>query len=100
MLVLATLKEVDKHDKMRMCLWEERSNVMDTYTYEKIVKDVESGVEHMVLNIERNVVGKVDMCRHGYFNVKVEGGEEVWPMAKCKEIDVEKTKNTGRLSTF
>ncbi|MDG5468729.1 hypothetical protein P9J64_10420 [Deltaproteobacteria bacterium IMCC39524] len=73
---------------------------MDTYKYEKIVKDVESGVEHMVLNIERNVVGKVDMCRHGYFNVKVEGGEEVWPMAKCKEIDVEKTKNTGRLSTF
>ncbi len=54
----------------------------------------------MVLNTKRNVVGKVDMCRHGYFNVKVEGGEEVWAMADCKEIDVEKTKNTGRLSTF
>ena len=49
---------------------------MDMYTYEKIGKDVESGVEHMVLNIERNVVGIVDMCRHGYFNVKVEGGGE------------------------
>lgn len=73
---------------------------MDVYTYEEISKDIQSGVEHMVLNVKLNVVGKVDMCRHGYFNVKVGNGEEVWAMADCKEVDVEKTKNTGRLSTL
>lgn len=72
---------------------------MDVYTYEKICKDIEAGKKHMVLNVKKNETGVVDMCSHGYFNVTVGGGEEVWPIADCKEVDVEKTKRTGRLNT-
>ncbi len=73
---------------------------MDVYTYEKICKDIEAGKKHMVLNTEHNETGVVHMCSHGYFNVMVGDGEEVWPIAECKEVDVEQTKRTGRLNTL
>ncbi len=73
---------------------------MKMYTYEKICEEVESGVKHMVLNIKRNEFGVVDRCLHGYFNVKVGDCEDFWAMGDCKEVDVEKTKNAGRLSTL
>jgi hypothetical protein len=70
---------------------------MDVYTYERICKDVKSGIKHMVLNTETNMSGVVDLGQHGFFNVKVGDGEEVWPLEKCAEVDVEETKRTGRL---
>ncbi len=59
---------------------------MEMYVYEKIREDLKAGTKHRVLNLETNVTGEVEMCRHGYFNVKVGGGEEVWPSEKCQDI--------------
>lgn len=73
---------------------------MNIYMYDKISEDVKSGISHMVLNVEKNETGIVHMCNHGYFNVQVGHGEEVWPVENCEEIDVEKTRLTGLLSTL
>ncbi len=60
---------------------------MDIYTYEKICKDLESGGKHTVVNEDTKILGEVHMCNHGYFNVKVGHGEEVWASEKCREIE-------------
>lgn len=69
---------------------------MELYEYEKICKDLESGIKHFVLNTETKETGEVHMGRHGYFNVKVGQGEEVWPIDKCKEIEAETAKSKKR----
>lgn len=73
---------------------------MKGYLYDKICEDVKEGINHMVLNVDKNETGIVHMCNHGYFNVQVGHGEEVWPVDSCEEVDVEKTRLTGRLSTL
>jgi len=73
---------------------------MNGYMYDEICRDVKEGKDRMVLNVDKNESGLVHMCSHGFFNVQVRHGEEVWPIDKCEEIDVEKTRLTGRLSTL
>ncbi len=60
---------------------------MELYDYEKICKDVENGIKHEVLNTETGEKGIVHLCNHGYFNVGIAGGEEVWPIDKCKDAE-------------
>ena len=59
---------------------------MDTYAYENICKDLETGGKHTVVNEDTKMLGEVRLCNHGYFNVHVDQGEEVWASAKCREI--------------
>ena len=62
---------------------------MDTYTYEKICEDINAGGTHKVANEETHMLGEITMCNHGYFNVHVGHGEEVWPSGKCHEVTPE-----------
>lgn len=73
---------------------------MNGYMYDKICEDVNAGIDHMILNVEKNETGIVHMCNHGYFNVRIGHGEEVWPVESCEEVDVEKTRLTGLLCTL
>ena len=60
---------------------------MDLYTYEHICADLQRGGTHKVVNEDTHIIGEVRMCNHGYFNVHVGHGEEVWSSDKCREID-------------
>jgi len=62
---------------------------MDTYTYEKIAEDLKSGIKHNVVNEETHVMGEVRLCNHGYFNVHIGNGEEIWASNKCREVTAE-----------
>jgi hypothetical protein len=57
---------------------------MDTYSYELLVKEPESGATIKVVNEDTNVIGDVKIFNHGYFNVHVGHGEEVWASEKCR----------------
>lgn len=59
---------------------------MNTYSYESLCMDLEAGGKHEVVNEDTKVIGEVQMCNHGYFNVHVSHGEEVWASEKCREI--------------
>ena len=59
---------------------------MDLYTYEKLCQDVASGGTHKVVNEDTKIIGEVQLCNHGFFNVHVGHGQEVWPSDKCREI--------------
>ena len=59
---------------------------MNTYSYESLCKDLEAGGKHEVVNEDTKVIGDVQMCNHGFFNVHVGHGEEVWASEKCREI--------------
>ncbi|MDH3999362.1 MAG: hypothetical protein OET90_11055 [Desulfuromonadales bacterium] len=59
---------------------------MNVYSYEKICADLQAGQKHTVANEESKVMGEVTMCNHGYFNVHIGPGEEVWDSAACLEV--------------
>ena len=60
---------------------------MNTYKYEVLCKDLESGGSHKVVNEDSKLIGEVKMCNHGYFNVHLGHGEEVWAAEKCREVN-------------
>lgn len=59
---------------------------MNVYTYEEICKDIAAGGKHTVANEDTKLMGEVTMCNHGYFNVHIGHGEEVWNSEKCLEV--------------
>lgn len=60
---------------------------MDTWTYEHICETVKTGKRPMVMNLDTKEKGEVYLCNHGFFNVHVGEGSEVWPHEKCKVLD-------------
>jgi len=60
---------------------------MDTYTYEHICETVKDGKRPMVMNLDTREKGEVYMCGHGFFNVHVGEGSEVWPHEKCEMLN-------------
>ena len=59
---------------------------MNIYTYEKICQEMKAGGTRKVANEDTKVMGEITLCNHGYFNVHVGHGEEVWHSEKCREI--------------
>jgi len=60
---------------------------MDTYTYENVCKSLDAGDKPRVMNTENHETGEVYMCHHGFFNVHVELGSEVWKSEVCEPAD-------------
>ena len=57
---------------------------MNTFTYEKVCEKLETGEKPRVTNTENHETGEVYMCQHGFFNVHVGHGSEVWRSDQCE----------------
>jgi len=60
---------------------------MDIYTYEHVCKGLDSGKKPKVMNTDTETSGEVYMCDHGYFNVHVGHGSEVWASEICEKLE-------------
>ncbi len=66
---------------------------MTRLDYQNICELASDGKDKMLENQKSHQVGKILSCNHGYFNVKVGQGWQVWSREICEEAAAGRSKS-------